>query len=189
MQVSIALSLSIAFRLYLNIGPQEPPCTDLEDCLDLAIRKGKASGEPSRPRVIGRSCPPSLCILRSYLSAGYACCVPGFWVLSQPSLVVHFSRIIARGIYWRVARFRSLLAPSVASCILSIILHIMQVFNVDFFYNVRFVFGQRLLRAVDIFHFSLRFPVLNPSFRKIPHFSLPFLHKKHYLLAYLRFYL
>ena len=31
------------------------PSFDLEDCLDLAIRKGKAGGEPSRPRVKRRS--------------------------------------------------------------------------------------------------------------------------------------
>jgi len=50
-------ALSIAFSYYLNIGSSEPPCIDLEDCLDLAIRKGKAVGE-TKPTESNRAIKP-----------------------------------------------------------------------------------------------------------------------------------
>ena len=56
-------ALSIAFKWYLNIGSPEPPCIDLEDCLDLAIRKGKAVGE-TKPTESNRAIKATTCLHR-----------------------------------------------------------------------------------------------------------------------------
>ena len=114
MQVPIVFSLFVAFRLYLNNGSPEPPASTWRIALTWQSEKGRRSGRPSRPRVIGRLYHRPHLAFRAYFYARlrflvvvpitnrrlFVYCVR---ILSEQRLlraagIVHFAFIIERSI-------------------------------------------------------------------------------------------